>query len=51
MEKKEYPWYMQFDQSIILDFQLPKGIENTINKLQIIMTKEMILLTRIYWVI
>lgn len=25
---------MQFDQSIILDFQLPRGIENTINELQ-----------------
>ncbi len=34
MEKKEYPWYMQFDQSINLDFKLPKGIENAINELQ-----------------
>lgn len=34
MEREEYPWYMQFDQSIILNFKMPKGIVNTINELQ-----------------
>ena len=34
MEREEYPWYMQFDQSIILNFEMPKGIVNTINELQ-----------------
>lgn len=34
MKREEYPWYMQFDQSIILNFKMPKGIVNTINELQ-----------------
>ena len=34
MEREEYPWYMQFDQSIILNFKMPKGIVNTINELE-----------------